>query len=286
VKGVFLLTRTDPRSTYKSPVLHEERPSIRCPAMKSQFKRVPAIDKCFAVLNLLAGSERSMGISEISTALHINKSTVFNMVHTLTDLGMLELNGENKFRFGVGLYALAKVAGRSSQLIQTVHPHLEEINRKTKLSAFLGIRSDLRAVILDKVDSAFDIRMSSEIGMRLPLLAGAGGKALLSQLDDEEMDRILAGEDLRRFTARTCVTKESYKKMVRKVREEGIALDNEEYIEGIFAFAVPVRSPMNNLQAAIWAVGLKTLVPDKVIPEYSAFLKQIAAVIESRFFLD
>jgi hypothetical protein len=36
-------------------------------------------------------------------------------------------------------------------------------------------------------------------------------------------------------------------------------------------------------QAAIWAVGLKRLVPEQVIPEYSRLLKQIAAKIESRF---
>ncbi len=254
--------------------------------MKCHFKKVPAIEKCFVILNLLAGSKRSMGISEISTTLNLNKSTVFNMVYTLSHLGLLEQDHSNRFQLGLGLYTLARAAGRNSDLIQVVHPYLEDINRETKLSAFLGIRSDSRAVILDKVDSAYDIRISSEVGMKLPLLAGAGGKALLSLLTEEEIDAILAAGTLPKFTPRTCAIKEKYKKMVLDVRKQGIAVDDEEYIEGIFAFAVPIRTPTNHLQAAIWAVGLKQLVPDRNIPEYSSFLKKIAAEVEGRFFVD
>ena len=66
------------------------------------------------------------------------------------------------------------MAGKRSALIQTAHPYLETINEKTKLSAFLGLRSDRRAILIDKVDSAYGIKVSSEIGMQMPILAGAG----------------------------------------------------------------------------------------------------------------
>ena len=53
---------------------------------------------------------------------------------------------------------------------------------------FLGIRSGDQAVVLDKVDSPGEIRVSSEVGMKIPLEAGAGGKVLLSQLSDSEFE--------------------------------------------------------------------------------------------------
>ena len=109
--------------------------------MKTAFKRVPAIDKCFAILNLFARLKKPLGVSEISKALNYNKSTVFNMLHTLNDLGILEQSGENKFQYGMRLYTLGKAAGRSSELLSTVHPYLAKINQKTKLSAFLGLRA-------------------------------------------------------------------------------------------------------------------------------------------------
>ncbi len=251
--------------------------------MPVEFKRVPAIDKCFAILDLFAKSKGPLGISEISRQLGLNKSTVFNTVHTLTDLDVLENGPDGKFGFGVHLYTLGNTAGNRSELIKTVHPYLEKINGETKLSAFLGIRSDHRAIILDKVDTAYDIKISSEVGMRLPLLAGAGGKALLSLFSEKEIDKTLSSHKLKKFTPNSNVNKTAYKREVLRVRREGIALDMEEYIEGIIAFATPLKTHRKDLHAAIWAVGLKRQVSKDVVPKFSRYLKEIGDEINERF---
>ena len=144
--------------------------------MTTEYKQVPAIDKCFAVLQLFARSKQPLGISEIARTLGLYKGTVFNMVHTLANLEVLEHGSDGKFRLGTLLYTLGKTAGSRSELIQTVRPFLETINQDTKLSAFLGIRSGLRAIIVDKVDTAYDLKISSEVGMRMPFCAGPGEK--------------------------------------------------------------------------------------------------------------
>jgi len=253
--------------------------------MKTEFKRVPALDKCFSILELFAKQKKPLGISEISKVLNYNKSTVFNMVYTLTALGVLE-NGDNGFRFGTKLYVLGKAANQGSELIHTVYPFLEDISHKTKLSAFLGVRSALRAIIIDKVDSPYDIKVSSEIGMRIPLLAGAGGKVLLSQLPDEEIDQILSKAKLKKFTPFSCTNKRLYKEMIRKARQERFALDDEEYIEGIRGLAVPLTLNSGHVNAAIWIVGLKSQIKDEVLPLYRSMLEQIGEKIETRFSLE
>lgn len=251
--------------------------------MKAGFKRVPAVEKCFNILDLLARSERPLGISDISKALGYYKGTVFNIVYTLVDLGVIENKQGSAFRFGTKLYLLGKAAGQGSELIRTVHPYLEDVNEKTQLSAFLGIRSGLNAVIIDKVDRAFDIRIHSEIGMKIPLLAGAGGKALLSQMSDADIEDILSKNKLKRFTPNTCVNKREYRALIQKIRKEGVAIDKEEYIEGIRALAVPLDIKKKELQVAIWAIGLKRHMKDQDIPLYSRHLRDIAKKIETQF---
>ena len=250
--------------------------------MKASFKRVPAVDKTFAILELLAASKEPLGISEITRALDFNKSTVFNIIHTLTDLEILKQAPDNKFGLGIQFYLLSKASRNGSEIISTIHPYLERINQKTNLSVFLGIRSGLHAVIMDKVDAAYDIKISAEIGMRLPLLAGAGGKAILCQMSDDEIDRILAENVLRRFTRHSSVDKIKYNNMLKKARREGIAFDKEEYIEGIRALAVPLKISNGNPQFAIWAVGLKSQVKNEVIGTYAELLKKSAKEIEIR----
>lgn len=250
--------------------------------MTSGFKRVPAVEKCFEILELFALLKKPLSVSEISKALHLNKSTVYNIVYTLDDLGVLEKVADVKFQFGSRLYILGRAAGQASELVGTIHPYLEEINHKTKLSAFIGIRSGMQAVIIDKVDSTFDIKIHSEIGMRIPLLAGAGGRALLAQLSDAEVEDILKKNDLKKFTPNSCMSKDTYKRLVKEVRREGIAVDMEEYIEGIRAFAIPINNSRANLQVALWVVGLKGQITSDTIPALSDYLKATAKNIESR----
>jgi IclR family KDG regulon transcriptional repressor len=223
-----------------------------------------------------------MGISDISGNLCLNKSTVFNILHTLVELNVLENHTDGKFRFGTRFYMLGEMTRKRSSFIQTVHPFLEAINEKTKLSAFLGIRSDLHAILVDKVDSAYGIKVSSEIGLRMPALAGAGIKAMLSQLSDEEIDEILSRAELKSYTPHSVIDKAAYKKELLEVRRKGIAFDREEYIEGMVAFAIPVQANRRDLQAAVWAVGLTRQVPESSAPALTELLKGISREIHCR----
>jgi IclR family transcriptional regulator, KDG regulon repressor len=249
---------------------------------KSQFKRVPALDKCFAILGLLARSNQPLGISEICRELDLNKSTVFNMVHTLADIEVLELVDRGKYGFGTYLHLIANDAGRRADVIRTIRPFLKEIARASNFCAFLGVRSRLEAVILDKVEAAVDIKVAAEVGMRLPIFAGASGKALLSELSDSQLAQVLASVELPRFTPHSCVNEAEYREMILRVREDGIAFDREEYIEGIVAVAVPINTHRKGREAAIWAVALKRQGSEQEISELSELMKKIARDIDIR----
>lgn len=253
--------------------------------MPAAYKRVPAVDKCFAVMDLFAKTEKPLGISEISRQLALNKSTVFNLVYTLTDLDVLEEVDHNKFGFGYRFYALANAAGKRSELIHIVRPYLERINRETKLSAFLGVRSELRSVLIDKVDSAYNIRISSEIGMQMPLLAGAGIKAMLSLLTENEVEDLLGGVQFKKYTPNSIVEKSAYISEINDVRHQGIAYDREEYIEGMMAAAVPIKAPGRRIQAAIWAVGLTHQISGETLPKLNGVLTRVAEEINQRLLM-
>lgn len=247
-----------------------------------RFKRVPAIDKCFGILELMARSGKPFSISEIARKLSLNKSTVFNIVHTLMDLSVLEAKNGRNLNFGFRLHVLGKAASSRADLIRVVHPFLEQISTASNFSAFLGVRSGLKAVIVDKADSAADVKISSEVGMRLPLLAGAGGKALLSLLTDSSLDEILSDNELKKFTPYTIVDVNEFKQIILNIRQEGIAFDLEEYIEGVVAVSVPIDVHKSDVQAAIWAVGLRAQASNEKLASLSEVLKQVALEINAR----
>lgn len=245
------------------------------------FKRVPAIDKCFQILEFFGQKKESMGISKISDELNLNKSTVFNIVHTLTDLRVLE-NIDNKFRFGTKLYVLGKAAEQGSDLIRNIHPYLTQISKKTGLTAFLGMRSGFDAVIIDKSDSSYELKMSAEIGTRIPLTAGAHGKAFLSQLPKEEINNIIRDERSKKFILRSASSRQEYLNSVNSIKKDGYAYEDEEYLDGIRALAIPLNLNRSDLQCAIWAVGLKSQIKDSSLQEYINLLLEISNKIESK----
>lgn len=251
----------------------------------AQFKKVPALEKCFTILDLFSKTKNSLGISEISNSLGLNKSTVYNMAHTLCELGILEAVPENKFRLGVQLYALGKSAGSDLELIQTVHPFLEKINRKMNLSAFLGILIGKQVVTVDKVDSPVHLKVSSSIGASTPVLAGAVAKVILSKMPDEKIDEILSKNELVPYTRYSCTDPDEYRKMIRQARIDGYAFSNEEYIEGIRAMAVPLNKYRENIFAAIYVVGLTIQLRDQDISPYAELLKRVAGEIDTRLAL-
>jgi IclR family KDG regulon transcriptional repressor len=250
---------------------------------KVQFKKVPALVKGFQVLELLANSRNALGVTEITNLLKFNKSTVFNIVHTLLDLGFLDSVPENKVRLGLKFHDLSRVADPYAVLISKIHPFLEEINRQTRLSVFLGLRSGHKAVIIDKVDSPQGIRVSSEIGMKIPLVAGSHGRALLSQLSDPQLDEILSENKINPFTSRSLTGRNRLKREIQKTREEHFAYDDEGYLEGIRSLAIPILSGRSDFQSAVWVVGLKSQITDEMIPRYKKLLKQTGTQLEALF---
>lgn len=170
---------------------------------------------------------------------------------------------------------------RQINLIQDVMPHLEKINEETRLSVFLGVQSELNAVIIAKADFVTGLKISSDIGDSHPLFAGAGGKALLSQLSDAAFEDLLAQAPLKAYTPYTCQDNALFKKIIADVRLKGYAFDIEEYTEGIHALAVPLRVN-KTIPAAIWAVGLKKQLPESKMKAFAVMMKKIASEIEEQ----
>lgn len=106
-----------------------------------------------------------------------------------------------------------------------------------------------------------------------------------SQLPEAEIDKILLKNSPKRYTPSTITDKAAYKKEVMSVKKNNIAYDREEYIEGLIAAAVPLNTYREDLQAAIWAVGLKQEFREDGMMRIATFLSGIAEEINYRFSL-
>ena len=103
-----------------------------------------------------------------------------------------------------------------------------------------GIRSGNEVLYIDKIESTQSIRMSSKIGMRLPLHCTAMGKAFLSQMDDDAICTLYPDEQLPVMTPHTVSTRTELLSQVHRFRDLGYAMENEENTENVSCIAVCV----------------------------------------------
>lgn len=210
-----------------------------------------AVDKAMILLTCFGGQAGSgLGVSELARRAEMSKSTAFRL------LGLLERNGvvekvERKYRLGERLHQL----GRDSYVADhdwirdALTPYLIDLYEDTRETVHLAALHGTDVVYLSKLYGHRQVRSPSRIGGRIPAYCTAVGKALLAH-DPAALDRVLASE-LRPLTPATIVDPQQFLDEIARVREEGVAYDDEESVSGLSCVAAPVVSPGGRALAAL-----------------------------------
>lgn len=95
-------------------------------------------------------------------------------------------------------------------------------------------------VYLDRVETAWPLRVNLQPGSRVPLHCSASGKLFLAHMRREARERLLAAAPLPRYTPNTLCDMQALDPEFRSIRKEGASFDREEYLLGIVCMAVPI----------------------------------------------
>lgn len=227
----------------------------------------PSVTKAFQILNLIADSERGLGISQLSKRLGISKSTVHGISAVLEEIGAISRNPHTKrYKLGYTIFELGKRGLSRIPLREVARRHMERLMEATGETVFLGTPNNLHILILDVVESNKEIKITSPSGTRIPLSAGATGKVLLAYMDEEKVHQYLTTKGLVRYTENTVTDLDRYLCEIQAVREKGFAIDREEYLQGVRAVAAPINTE-GPLLAAIWVVGFSSSLTDEKIEQ-------------------
>ncbi len=266
------------------------RPILRFNAFTIENKalrmyQAPIVTKAFRILELIARKEKLLTISDISRELGINKSTVHGITCALEGVGAIGRDEKTKrYSLGMTLFELAKAGYARIDLKDFARPIMEDLMRTTQQSVFLGVRSGDHVSIIDIVESTQDLKITSPIGTRVPLLAGAIGKALLSSMEETLASSLMRSLGLRRFTEKSITDPSLYMRKVEEARDAGYGLDDEEYMQGVRAVAAVIRNPGQQM-SAVWVVGFTPSMSAEKLPLIAMETKRAAEAISARISL-
>jgi DNA-binding IclR family transcriptional regulator len=202
--------------------------------------KVQALDRAFAVLDLLGESETPLGLAQVASSLQLHKSTAHRFLMVLERHRMVERTASGKFRLGLRLFDFGNRAIEQYDLRDRAQPHLRRLVAETEETAHLCILEQARVIYIDKIEPARSVRMITRIGSSNPVHCTSVGKAILAFLPEERAADVVKRTRFERFTHRTIATPEALRTEMEKTRRRGYAVDDEELEEGLRCIAVPL----------------------------------------------
>ncbi|MEM6588882.1 MAG: IclR family transcriptional regulator [Pseudomonadota bacterium] len=185
-------------------------------------------------------------------ALGLPKPTVHRLLHTAEAEGFLQRDVDGK-SYGPG-FRLRRLATNtlSSQRIRT-----ERLRIMRKLAEDVGETCNLAApgrdgmVYLDRVETHWPLRIQLPVGSQVPFYCTASGKMYLSSLRQDKLERLLAILELEDFTEHTLTDPQALKEELSVTRARGYATDDQEFMDGMLALAVPICDDQGRLLSTL-----------------------------------
>lgn len=212
-----------------------------------------AIKRAFQILEYLTteSDRQGEGVSTIGRSLGIPKSSAFDILETLTELGYLECLDNKHYRVGNKATYLGYKTMEEHACWAVTRKHLEVLNREIGYTVMAGLEFGSNVILTDKLPTLRGMSVSGGIGTSKPLHVSALGKAILSCHDDEEIRTIVGVPCFIPYTRNSIININQLFKNIRTIRKNGYAVNNFEEDDYIYGIAAPVFDASGKVCEAI-----------------------------------
>ena len=228
--------------------------------MTSEEKYVnKSLQRALRVLDLFTAEDRELTATEIANRMDTLPGTVFATLRTLELFGYLVRDGNKRYSLGLKLLERANLVLGRMDLRAIAQRTLKDVASTHKVNTHLAVLYDWSVMYLHREEGYPSVILREVVGTRVPAYCTALGKVLLSSLEEASLDEYLNQEDLEPLTAFTIIDPERLRSEIKQTREQGYAIDNEEFHEGSLCLAAPVKDYRGDIIAAASLSIPKTL---------------------------
>lgn len=248
----------------------------------NEHAKPPRVDstlsKGLTILESLANSRKSKGVTELAGELGLTKSNTFRLLQTLKTLGYVRHLDDKSYAATLRMWQVGRATVDNLNLRELATPEMAYLSQESQETIYLAVAEDLQLIYIDKIESRKPIRSWNPIGGSAPIHTVGTGKAILAANYDVLREKVRG--NLTRHTDRTLTTIEALDADVAKTLARGYAFDSGEFRDR----GLSVGAPIMIGDEAVAAIGIS--LPDINLPdageERLGALVQHAAVAVSR----
>ena len=211
---------------------------------------VQAFERGLSVIKAFDADHPELTLSDVARLTGINRAAARRFVLTLESLGYIRAEGRY-FSLTPKVLELGFAYLSTLSLPELATPHLRALALSVGESSYLSVLERDEIVCVATIPVRRIWSASLTVGTRLPALATASGRVLLSCQDDQELDAYLAESSPTSFTSYTITDRDSLRSELRTIRGQGWALVDQELEDGIRTIAAPVHDQQGTVIAAV-----------------------------------
>jgi len=211
---------------------------------ESSPKLVPAVARAVQILDQITLSNKGGGegvkLADLVRLTKLPKSSVHGLCQTLVHLKLLKLNRDGSFSMGPQSVRWANMFLAQSDIVDAFHEALTEAKGLDAYTVTLSNLEGPDVIYLSCRNSSAPLGITFRMGMRVPAVFTATGKAMLSAMSAQELARQLPMEWPQPITPSSVRSLEKLKVEMADVRARGYSLDNGQLREGMFCIGAAI----------------------------------------------
>jgi DNA-binding IclR family transcriptional regulator len=209
------------------------------PADKKKYYQISSLEKGIKVLELLA-DQKALTVSQTAVHMDINRAAAHRFLATLSDLGYVEKNDDNRYQLTVRVLEIGMKVADRFKIRQEAQRFMQELSIAFNETVNLGFWDGKEILHLEKIESKEILRIDAPLWSKAPAYCTGLGKAILAHLPEDELNKYLSCTRLVPHGPNTIVSKKDFREELKKTVSRGYAVDDEELADGLRCVAAPV----------------------------------------------
>jgi IclR family KDG regulon transcriptional repressor len=219
-------------------------------------KIIKSVDHALQVLELFSAEKPDWGVTEIGETLNLYKSTVFDILKTFENRGLMKKDEKTqKYQLEIKMMQVFSAILNKMSLKEVALPFMDQLSKKYDETVHLSITVGDKSLPILMIESTKILRSFISLGETFPLYCTSSGKAMLAHWPADRIEEYLQKQELQKFTDNTITDIDKLREELRNTAARGYAIDDAEKDEGIKCVAGPIKDFNERVIATISVSG-------------------------------
>ena len=217
-------------------------------------RRERSVDRILQILEFLHGHGEGIRIGALAKALNAPRSSTYTLVSDLTEAGLLEISQEDsRIFFGKRMYLYGLNYIRENSLARRARLEVDRLAKETGETSEFCMLQNGRYAIMHMCPGTRPFRISSAVGLQIPIPWTASGRLLLAGRSSAQIEELIAPEDLVLPDGRRIDIGE-FIEAIGQARQDGYCLTKGLIDAFTQCLAAPIYGAEDNVEATICLV--------------------------------